>query len=399
LVTPSSTAATQARCRVVAIVAAHNEVDVIAQVVGDLVAQGVEVYLLDHGSTDGTGDAVRPMLGRGLLAIEPFPDESGMAADEVARRPWESILRRKEQLAGSLDADWFIHHDADELREGLWPDLPLAEAIRRVDRAGFNAVDFAVLDFPPVDDSFQAGDDLRQAFPYCERSSTWNKVQIRCWKAPRGLVDLVSSGGHEAIFAGREVFPFRFLVRHYPIRSQAHGERKVLIERRPRLLAAERERGWHRQYDDIDEGHRYLRDPAELELFDVERVHLDLLLDNRWREALAGEPEVRRLADESLLRERDLLGVELDRRYRELDRCHRDLDLSYHQLERRNRELQRQRENLARRSRELAGARREIDGYKAGVESLRREIAELRTSLSWRLTAPLRRGLELLRGR
>jgi glycosyltransferase involved in cell wall biosynthesis len=257
-----SPAVALSRCRVVAIVAAYNEADVIVQVVGDLIAQGVEVYVLDHDSSDGTADAVRPLLNKGLIAIESFPHESGIAPAEAEARPWESILRRKQQLAAELDAEWFIHHDADELRDGLWPGLPLAEAIRRVDRAGFNAIDFEVLDFPPVDDGFSSGDDLRQAFPYCERSPVWNKAQIRCWKRPAGLVDLVSSGGHEAVFVGREVFPFRFLVRHYPIRSQRHGERKVVEERRPRLVAAERERGWHRQYDHISEGHCFLRDPA-----------------------------------------------------------------------------------------------------------------------------------------
>ena len=33
---------------VVAIIAAYNEADIIGQVVADLIAQGVSVYLLDH---------------------------------------------------------------------------------------------------------------------------------------------------------------------------------------------------------------------------------------------------------------------------------------------------------------------------------------------------------------
>ena len=41
------------------------------------------------------------------------------------------------------------------------------------------------------------------------------------------------------------------MLRHYPIRSQEHGERKVLRDRQPRWNAVERERGWHTQYDQI----------------------------------------------------------------------------------------------------------------------------------------------------
>jgi len=33
---------------------AYNEADIISPVIGHLVENGVEVYLLDHGSTDGT---------------------------------------------------------------------------------------------------------------------------------------------------------------------------------------------------------------------------------------------------------------------------------------------------------------------------------------------------------
>ena len=102
-----------------ALIAAFNEADVIAQVIAALIEEGVEVHLLDHGSNDGTTEAAAPFLGRGLIAIERFPKDPGLDPAEVVDRPWESILRRKQQLATELEADWFIHHDADEFREGL----------------------------------------------------------------------------------------------------------------------------------------------------------------------------------------------------------------------------------------------------------------------------------------
>jgi hypothetical protein len=58
------------------------------------------------------------------------------------------------------------------------------------------------------------------------------------------------------------VYPFKFLLRHYPIRSQAHGERKVLVDRAPRWSPEERALGWHRQYE---EHVRFVRDRATLE--------------------------------------------------------------------------------------------------------------------------------------
>jgi hypothetical protein len=64
------------------------------------------------------------------------------------------------------------------------------------------------------------------------------------------------------------VFPYNFLLKHYPIRSQAHGEQKVLRERKPRWDAGERRRGWHFQYDHIRAGHRFIRPTGDLLRFD-----------------------------------------------------------------------------------------------------------------------------------
>src|SRR6266496_3968080 len=96
--------------KVVAIIAAYNEGDLVGQVVTHLIQQGVQIYFLDNGSTDDTLDRVRPFLGTGVLMIEPFVQDS-------VHFSWQSILARKEALARELDADWLIHQDADEFRE------------------------------------------------------------------------------------------------------------------------------------------------------------------------------------------------------------------------------------------------------------------------------------------
>src|SRR5260221_6017207 len=206
---------------VVAIIAAYNEADIIGHVVSDLINQGVQVYFLDDGSTDRTVAAVEPYVGRGVLAIERF------TAPTIDGGPhgfeWERILLRKAQLARELDADWFIHHDADEFRESPWSGVSLTDAIRRVDALGFNAIDFAGLDFFPVSDGLRDGNDVRETLTSYAEPAPYDRLQIRCWQKTQGL-DLASSGGHEARFPGRHVFPLRFLLRHYPIRGQSHGE-------------------------------------------------------------------------------------------------------------------------------------------------------------------------------
>ncbi|MFO0566305.1 MAG: glycosyltransferase family 2 protein [Polyangiaceae bacterium] len=280
--------------RVLAIIAAYNEADVIAQVIGDLVEQQVSVYLIDHRSTDGTVEEASRFLGRGLVAIERFPDESGFPPEDGERFAWEAILRRKEQLAATLAYDWVIHADADELRESPWPGVPLGPAVGAVDRLGYNAIDFALFQFRPVHDDFVPGGDLRSAFTHYELPRHFDILQVKCWKNT-GPVALVPSGGHEAAFDGRNIFPLRFVLRHYPIRSQSHGMRKVFRERCPRFIESEHGR-WHLQYDDITPETNFIRSPDELIAWDPWAVRAELAIRNRWVESL--ETEVERLRAE-----------------------------------------------------------------------------------------------------
>jgi hypothetical protein len=91
---------------------------------------------------------------------------------------------------------------------------------------------------------------------------------VKAWKNIHQSVQLSESGGHDARLPHRRVFPFNFLLKHYPVRSQAHGERKVFRDRAPRWDPQERAGGWHIQYDHVDAGHNFVREKASLLEFD-----------------------------------------------------------------------------------------------------------------------------------
>jgi hypothetical protein len=393
---------------VIAIVAAYNEADIIGQVVGYLIAQGIQVYFLDDGSTDGTVAAIEPYVGRGVLCIERLTG----AADNAAPRSfaWERILLRKTELARQLDADWFVHHDADEFREAPWAHASLLEGIRHVDAIGFNAIDFSSLDFWPIDDTFQPGDDVRAAFPFYSEHAPYDHLQIRCWKKTDDI-DLASSGGHEARFGGRRVFPLRFILRHYPIRGQGHGARKIFAERQNRFLDEERARGWHVQYDDVQKGASFLRDPASLLRYDADAVRVGLALRHRGVEALeASVLELRVCADS--------LRAEAQRREQEIVRMNAKLaahtaeaadlrgELSAHaielaatrrQLEDRNADLDAHRAEIAKLTDALERRGADVESLSAAVHAAERRLDELHRSLSWRWMSPARAIYRLLR--
>ena len=88
------------------------------------------------------------------------------------------------------------------------------------------------------------------------------------------------------------VFPYKFLLRHYPIRSQAHGERKILHERRQRWDPAERARGWHVQYDHYGDAPSFLWKSDVLLPWDPEEFRCRHLLERLSGVGLPGNPEV-----------------------------------------------------------------------------------------------------------
>lgn len=263
---------------IIAIISAHNEGDIIYHVIGDLISNNIKVYLLDNGSTDNTAAEASRWLGKGLLHIERFPDDVGFPERNKKEYVWKDILRRKEELAVALQSDWYIHADADEFRESPFPGTNLAEGIRLVDGLGYNAINFEVLNFRPTDDSFQPGTDVRQHLTGYEPGMWFDSNQIKAWKNPGQRVDLASSGGHSVTFSSRRIFPVPFLLRHYPIRSETHGRKKVFSDRLPRFAQEERAAGWHVQYDEFARGKtKFLHDPKTLVPYDPDAVRAQVL--------------------------------------------------------------------------------------------------------------------------
>jgi len=221
--------------RVIAILATYNEERFIAGCLEHLFRQGVEAYLIDNCSTDQTIGIASQYLDQGLVGIETFP-RAGVFS-------WRPILERKEQLAATLDADWFLQVDPDEIRLPPRSDLALAQALAQVDSQGYNAVNFLEFTFIPTQEApdhdhpnFQL--TMRWYYPFLPTFPH----RLNAWKRQPGPVELTWSGGHQVRFPGLRMSPESFRMRHYLFLSVPHAIRKY-VERRynPR----EMETGWH----------------------------------------------------------------------------------------------------------------------------------------------------------
>jgi glycosyltransferase involved in cell wall biosynthesis len=221
--------------RIIALLAAYNEERFIGACLENLTRQGCEVVLIDNSSTDATVEIARPYLGRGLIDIVEFPRHGVYT--------WGPILRFKEELAERLDADWFMHVDADEIRVPPSGEQTLASALASVDGQGYNAVNFMEFCFIPTrEEPDHDHPDFQTTMRSYYSFLPWNLHRVNTWKRQPDRVDLATSGGHTVSFPGLRLYPERFPMRHYLFLSVPHAVEKYTGRRYdPQEVAG----GWH----------------------------------------------------------------------------------------------------------------------------------------------------------
>jgi glycosyltransferase involved in cell wall biosynthesis len=235
--------------RPLAIISIYNEADILPAVLRHLEQQGCDVYVLDNWSTDLSPELVS-QLGNN---VERWP------AERPTMFQLTDILKRVEEVALEKGKGrWVINHDADEIRRvpAGWGCLTLQDALEIVTITGYNAIEFTVRTFVPTDNSWTPGENPERHFRYYRDEHVDHRLpHVKAWFQGDQRVDLHTNGGHQAVFPNRRVCPHPFILKHYPVRSQEHGERKVLKERFPRFAPQERAKRWHVQYDE------YVLDP------------------------------------------------------------------------------------------------------------------------------------------
>ncbi len=222
--------------RVVALLAAYNEERFISGCLEHLFEQGVEAYLIDNCSTDRTVEIAERYLENGLIGIESFP--------RAEFHTWQLLLERKEQLAATLEADWFMHMDPDEIRLPPRSDRTLTQAFAEAEARGYNAVNFMEFTFVPTQEmpdhdhpNFQQ--TMRWYYPFLRRFPQ----RLNAWKRQYKKVNLAHSGGHRVQFPGLRMYPESFKMRHYIFLSVPHALSKYLNRKHdPKAL----QRGWAR---------------------------------------------------------------------------------------------------------------------------------------------------------
>lgn len=218
---------------VVAIVCVRNEEIHMLRCLTHLIEAGIEVYLIDNGSTDGSRAIAEQFRGRGLIGIEDLPWQGVSCFAE--------IYRLKQKITERLRHDWIIHSDADEWLCSSVPGQSLMEGIQVADTEGYTYINFHEIVFVPLElEDFYVHDYFRRMKTYYFFQPSYPRLN-RAWKRSANLNN-VRSGGHRLVGTELRKFPIDFFLRHYMVLSVEHARAKYLNRE---FAAEDLSMNWH----------------------------------------------------------------------------------------------------------------------------------------------------------
>lgn len=225
------------KLRIIAILAVYNEELFLPICIKHLLTQGIEVYIVDNNSTDQSYKIASSFLGNGVIFVEHYPRHGSYE--------WLELLKRKEQISQELGPGWYMHQDADEIRQSPNFCQTLAETIEAADLAGYNAINFDEFVFVPTlqEENYENSDYVKE-MRYYYFFEPQKLRQVKLWKNFGQKINLHDSGGHLIEFDGRKIYPQNFIMRHYMALSHTHIIRKYCGKIYSEI---ERKKGWHNE--------------------------------------------------------------------------------------------------------------------------------------------------------
>ncbi|MEZ5490787.1 MAG: glycosyltransferase family 2 protein [Gammaproteobacteria bacterium] len=240
--------------RAIAIIAVRNEIAYLDNLLQHLVKNNIDFAIIDNDSTDGSEKVpFRTEFRNNLAAFEQI--------EYKGYYDWITLLQAKEKLYKSLDSDWIIHHDADEIMHSYVPNETLHQAIVRISNSGSNVINFDEYVFLPVEQDYEPSCGKTQPLRYYYFFEPEPLRLMRAWKSSLDVSN-VNTGGHK--IAGDDIVLSKesMALRHYIFQSQEHAYLKYL-ERS--YSKNELNIGWHRNRVGYSKSKYTFPDPSKLE--------------------------------------------------------------------------------------------------------------------------------------
>jgi len=219
----------------------YNEVDIVEEVIQHLLSQGIDLVVLDNGSTDGSYEICKKFAEKGLITLNQV---------KTSKFDFPLILRILYDMALTRNPDWLIRSDQDEILESGTENLTLKEAIEQEDDKGCNLIQFNVFEFFATNDDNLTAKSIKDKFRYY---SWQHDYAYRAWKHIPG-VRVENEAGHMPIFpegCQYRISEKKFVMRHYRFRNKE----QAIKNNEQRILRTkdipERKIGWYAHFDKI----------------------------------------------------------------------------------------------------------------------------------------------------
>lgn len=245
--------------RIIAIMMGHNCAPTLARVLQHLHQNNIEVAFIDHGSTDATSSIIKCFHDAPVTVTR---HEKFDGAYRQARQ-----LEIKQELISTLDADWFIHLDTDEILESPREGETLRAMIERHDKTNVSVIDCDEFVFAPhdEDENYIGCDYVRQMRRYYHFNPPNRKLQ-RVFRATCDVSMWQNSGGHAISLEAGLIAEERLRHRHYIGLSLDHLRQQYL----GRVFSgSELVKGWHRNR--VPMATDFIVAPPREKLFDLDK--------------------------------------------------------------------------------------------------------------------------------
>lgn len=219
-------------------ISVFNEEDIIEEMIKYHISQGIELVVLDTGSTDSTYEICKKLAKDKQIKL---------FKNKVSQWDLAANLRMTYDLVLKESPDWIIHMDADEFFESGINKINLKEAIEKVDNEGHNLIQFDRFEFFITDNDDETLTSTVKKFKYYTHQTDFI---YRAWKFFPGIRNDIT-GGHLPIFpkgCKYKIYPEKFVCRHYRYRNKNQAVKK-LKERLEKLQnLPDLKMGWNIHY-------------------------------------------------------------------------------------------------------------------------------------------------------
>jgi len=284
-------------------ISVYNDEDVIEEVIQHYIEEGLDLVILDNGSSDKTLEICKKYFAKGVLEIHQYLTQTFLYEQDT-------LFRILYDMALIHSPAWVILSASDEFLESGIKNLTLKEAIEKTDFEGFNLIQFDRFDFFMTDNDNENEKSIRKKMPYYTYHGDF---LYRAWKYYPGIRISHPAVSHYPIFPDNlkyKIYPKKFEMCHYPFRGKQQAKRK--IEERIRGIDYKKTKtGLNMHMENIiKQDFTQKFDHKKLNLYEEEKLNRELYFHPYMDKIPPRREEI--FTDEGFLREKSKTPYRLD---------------------------------------------------------------------------------------